>query len=140
VEEVMEIVRSTSKTLDVLLLLVAVISPIVGGIVLMNIMLIAVSERKREIGLRRAVGAKKRHIVLQFLEESVLLTLSGGVIGVTAGVLIAFCIGRYGKPISITYTPFILAFVLSTLIGLFFGIYPARKAASLDPATALSRG
>jgi putative ABC transport system permease protein len=140
VEEVMEIVKGTSKTLDILLVLVAVISPIVGGIVLMNIMLIAVSERKKEIGLRRAVGAKRKQIVLQFLEESVLLTLAGGVIGVMAGVLIAFCIGRYGKPISITYAPFVLAFVLSTLIGLFFGIYPARKAASLDPATALSRG
>lgn len=139
VEEVTEIIKSTSKTLDIFLLLVAVISPLVGGLVLMNIMLIAVSERKREIGLRRAVGAKKKHIVLQFLEESVLLTLSGGVIGVVTGILIAFFIGRYGKPISITYTPFVLAFVLSTLIGLFFGIYPARKAASLDPATTLSR-
>ena len=137
--EVAEMVKSTAKTLKLFLWLVAVISPFVGGIVLMNIMLMAVSERKREIGLRRAVGAKKKHIIVQFLAESIMLTFIGGVIGVGAGIVIALLINLSGKPISITWQPFAIAFLFSTFIGLFFGIYPARKAAALDPATALSQ-
>jgi len=137
--EISEMVKSTSKTLELFLWLVAVISPFVGGIVLMNIMLMAVSERKREIGLRRAVGAKKKHIVVQFLAESIMLTFSGGVIGVSMGIIIAFLIKLSGKPISITWQSFAIAFLFSTFIGLFFGIYPAKKAAALDPATAISQ-
>jgi putative ABC transport system permease protein len=137
--EISEMVKSTSKTLKLFLWLVAVISPLVGGIVLMNIMLMAVSERKREIGLRRAVGAKKKHIVVQFLAESIMLTFTGGIIGVGAGIVIAFLINLSGKPISITWQPFAIAFLFSTFIGLFFGIYPAKKAAMLDPASALSQ-
>ncbi len=137
--EVSEMVKSASKTLKLFLWLVAVISPLVGGIVLMNIILMAVSERKREIGLRRAVGAKKKHIVVQFLAESIMLTFLGGVIGVGTGIVIAFLIKLSGKPISITWQPFAIAFLFSTFIGLFFGIYPAKKAAMLDPATALSQ-
>ncbi len=137
--EISEMVKSTSKTLKLFLWLVAVISPFVGGVVLMNIMLMAVSERKREIGLRRAIGAKKKHIVIQFLAESIILTFSGGVIGVGAGIVVAFLIKLSGKPISITWQSFAIAFLFSTFIGLFFGIYPAKKAAALDPATALSQ-
>lgn len=137
--EVSEMVKSASKTLKLFLWLVAVISPLVGGIVLMNIMLMAVSERKREIGLRRAMGAKKKHIVVQFLVESIMLTFAGGVVGVGVGSVIAFLIKLSGKPISITWQPFAIAFLFSTFIGLFFGIYPAKKAAALDPATALSQ-
>jgi ABC-type antimicrobial peptide transport system permease subunit len=137
--EVSKMVKSTSKTLKLFLWLVAVISPLVGGIVLMNIMLMAVSERKREIGLRRAMGAKKKHIVVQFLVESLMLTSAGGVVGVGAGIVIAFLINLSGKPISITWQPFVIAFLFSSLIGLFFGIYPAKKAAMLDPASALSQ-
>jgi putative ABC transport system permease protein len=137
--EVSKMVKSTSKTLKLFLWLVAVISPLVGGIVLMNIMLMAVSERKREIGLRRAMGAKKKHIVVQFLVESLMLTSAGGVVGVGAGIVIAFLIKLSGKPISITWQFFAVAFLFSTFIGLFFGIYPAKKAAALDPATALSQ-
>ena len=137
--EISEMVKSTSKTLKLFLWLVAVISPLVGGIVLMNIMLMAVSERKREIGLRRAVGAKKKHIVVQFLAESIMFTFTGGIIGVGAGIVIAFLINLSGKPISITWQPFAIAFLFSTFIGLFFGIYPAKKAAMLDPASALSQ-
>jgi putative ABC transport system permease protein len=137
--EVSEMVKSTSKTLNLFLWLVAVISPLVGGIVLMNIMLMAVSERKREIGLRRAVGAKKKHIIFQFLAESLTLTLAGGAFGVAFGIIIAFLFNLSGKPISITWQPFVVAFLFSSLIGLFFGIYPAKKAASLDPANALSQ-
>jgi len=137
--QVYEMVKSASKTLKLFLWLVAVISPFVGGIVLMNIMLMAVSERKKEIGLRRAVGAKKKHIIVQFLAESIMLTFSGGVIGVGTGIVIAFLIKLSGKPISVTWQSFAIAFIFSTLIGLFFGIYPAKKAAALDPATALSQ-
>ncbi|HDY72488.1 MAG TPA: FtsX-like permease family protein [Nitrospirae bacterium] len=138
-EQVAKMIKSTSKTLGLFLWLIAVISPIVGDIVLMNIMLMAVSERKREIGLRRAMGAKKKHIILQFLTESVILTFSGGIFGVCAGVIIAVLIQRSGKPISISWQSFAIAFVFSILIGLFFGVYPAKKAANLDPVQALNR-
>jgi len=137
--EIAEMVKSASKTLKLFMWLVAVISPLVGGIVLMNIMLMAVSERKKEIGLRRAMGAKKKHIIVQFLAESIMLTFSGGAIGVGVGIAIALLIKLSGKPISITWQSFAIAFIFSTLIGLFFGIYPAKKAAALDPATALSQ-
>jgi len=137
--EIVEMARSTTRTLNLFLWLVAVISPLVGGIVLMNIMLMAVSERKREIGLRRAIGAKRKHIIAQFLVESIMLTFLGGIIGVVAGVAVAFVIKISGKPIIVSWQPFVIAFLFSALIGLFFGIYPARKAALLDPATALSQ-
>lgn len=138
-EQVAKMIKSTSRTLGLFLWLIAVISPIVGGIVLMNIMLMAVSERKHEIGLRRAMGAKRKHIIFQFLSESVILTFSGGIFGVGVGVIIAILIRHLGKPISITWQPFAIAFVFSVLIGLLFGVYPAKKAANLDPAQALSQ-
>jgi len=137
--EITKMVKGTSQTLNVFLWLVGIISPFVGGIVLMNIMLMAVSERKSEIGLRRAVGAKKKHIILQFLAESLVMTFAGGVFGVTTGVIVAILLSFSGKPISITWQPFAVAFLFSAIIGLFFGIYPARKAAALDPAGALSQ-
>jgi putative ABC transport system permease protein len=137
--EITKMIKSTSRTLNIFLWLVGVISPLVGGIVLMNIMLMAVSERKNEIGLRRAVGAKKKHIVFQFLAESLMLTFTGGMFGVATGILAAIALAHSGKPVIITWQPFAAAFMFSALIGLFFGIYPARKAASLDPASALSQ-
>jgi putative ABC transport system permease protein len=138
-EEITKMIKSTSQTLTLFLWLVGIISPLVGGIVLMNIMLMAVSERKSEIGLRRAVGAKKKHIVFQFLAESLMLTFTGGFFGVIIGFAVALIFSFFGKPISISWQPFVVAFIFSSLIGLFFGIYPARKAASLDPANALSQ-
>jgi putative ABC transport system permease protein len=138
-EEITKMIKSTSQTLTLFLWLVGIISPLVGGIVLMNIMLMAVSERKSEIGLRRAVGAKKKHIVFQFLAESLMLTFTGGFFGVVIGFAVALIFSFFGKPISISWQPFAVAFIFSSLIGLFFGIYPARKAASLDPASALSQ-
>ncbi len=138
-EQIAKMIKSTSKTLGLFLWLIAVISPLVGGIVLMNIMLMAVSERKREIGLRRALGAKKRDIIFQFLTESVVLTFSGGGLGVGVGVIIAIFVRHLGKPISISWQPFATAFVISVLIGLFFGVYPAKKAANLDPVDALNQ-
>jgi putative ABC transport system permease protein len=138
-EEITKMIKSTSQTLTLFLWLVGIISPLVGGIVLMNIMLMAVSERKSEIGLRRAVGAKKKHIIFQFLTESLTLTFTGGLFGVVIGLAVAFLFSFFGKPIGISWQPFAVAFIFSSLIGLFFGIYPARKAAALDPASALSQ-
>jgi len=139
VEEISKMIKGTSQTLHLFLWLVAIIAPLVGGIVLMNIMLMAVGERTREIGLRRALGAKKKHIVFQFLSESVFLTFTGGVIGVGIGVAVVMLLAHSGKPVSVSGPAFMMAFAFSVLIGLIFGIYPARKAAELDPAKAISQ-
>ena len=109
----------------------------------MNIMLVAVTERTREIGLRKAVGARKRDILLQFLIESVLLTLMGGAIGITGGVLLAALIAMIAKNFLAGYVfalsipAMILAVVVAAGTGLVFGIYPARRAANLNPIEAL---
>jgi putative ABC transport system permease protein len=122
---------------------IAGISLLVGGIGIMNIMLVSVTERTREIGLRKALGARKRDILTQFLTESALLSLIGGVIGIGLGWLIAFIVGRIAASSGTPFTPSIgldsilLATIFSTIIGLFFGIYPANRAASLEPVEAL---
>jgi len=111
---------------------------VVGGIVIMNIMLASVTERTREIGLRKSLGARRGHIILQFLVESSLLAACGGTVGVAVAVGIAQIV-RAATPIPIS-TPFFaitIALVLSTAVGLFFGIYPAMRAARLDPIDAL---
>jgi putative ABC transport system permease protein len=111
---------------------------VVGGVVIMNIMLASVTERTREIGLRKSLGARRRHIILQFLVESSLLAGLGGFLGVVAAVAISQLV-RVLSPIPIS-TPFfsiLIALVLSTAVGLFFGIYPAMRAARLDPIEAL---
>ena len=122
---------------------VAAISLLVGGIGIMNIMLVSVTERTREIGLRKALGARKKDILLQFLTESSLLSLFGGIIGILLGWLISFAIGRIAAANNTPITPAIglnvilLATVFSTAVGLFFGIYPANRAANLQPVEAL---
>ncbi len=121
---------------------VAAISLIVGGIGIMNIMMVSVTERTREIGIRKAIGAKKRDVLTQFLTEAMLLSVSGGLIGVAAGVAVARLAGQVSMG-STTLTPvvsidsIILATAFSVAIGLFFGIYPANRAASLRPVEAL---
>jgi len=118
---------------------VGVLSLIIGGIGIMNIMLAGVSERTREIGLRIAVGATKRHIAIQFLVEAVLITITGGIIGVVAGYGATGVIAYFaGWPVKITFTAVIIPLVVSVTIGLFFGLYPATRAARLDPIKALS--
>ena len=122
---------------------VAAISLLVGGIGIMNIMLVSVTERTREIGLRKALGARKKDILLQFLTESSLLSLFGGIIGILFGWLISFVIGRIAVANNTPITPTIglnvilLATIFSTAVGLFFGIYPANRAANLQPVEAL---
>jgi len=115
----------------------------VGGIGIMNIMLVSVTERTREIGLRKAIGARKRDILIQFLTESSLLSLIGGIIGIMFGWFIAFVVGKIAAANNTPFAPSInmqsilLATLFSTAVGLFFGIYPANRAANLEPVEAL---
>jgi putative ABC transport system permease protein len=122
---------------------IAGISLLVGGIGIMNIMLVSVTERTREIGLRKALGARKRDILLQFLTESSVLSLVGGIIGILFGWLIAFIVGKVATATGTEFTPIVgtdailLSTSFSAAIGLFFGIYPASRAANLEPVEAL---
>ncbi|MGD0306956.1 MAG: FtsX-like permease family protein, partial [Candidatus Acidiferrales bacterium] len=111
---------------------------VVGGIVIMNIMLASVTERTREVGLRKSLGARRRHIVMQFLVESALLAASGGAVGVIIALAISAIVrGTTSIPISTPVFAIVIALFLSTSVGLFFGIYPAMRAAKLDPIEAL---
>jgi putative ABC transport system permease protein len=132
-------VRSQSfKTLTILLLAVASVSLIVGGISIMNIMLVSVTERTREIGLRLAVGARPRDIREQFLVEAMTLALLGGTAGIVVGIAAAGTIAAFaGWPILISTPSVAIAICFSAAVGIFFGYYPALRASSLDPMVAL---
>jgi putative ABC transport system permease protein len=137
-EEIAATASETTKTLSVLLASIAVVSLIVGGIGIMNIMLVSVTERTREIGIRMAIGAKSRHVLLQFLLEAVTLSIVGGGIGVALGIGVARIIARSANwPVFVDTGSIAIAFGFSALIGIFFGFYPAKKAAALDPIEAL---
>jgi putative ABC transport system permease protein len=137
-EEMASAAAENTRTLSVLLGSVAAISLLVGGIGIMNIMLVSVTERTREIGLRMALGAKGRHVLAQFLLEAVVLSIVGGAIGVVVGVLASRMISTFaGWPVEIRPDAVALAFGFAALVGIFFGFYPARKAARLDPIEAL---
>ncbi len=137
-QELISTFSSTSEMLTVLLVAIASISLIVGGIGIMNIMYVSVKERTREIGLRMAIGAKGKDILMQFLIESVLISITGGVIGVFIGLLATFVVSNFvGWPVSITLYSIVISFLVCTITGIFFGWYPARKASELDPITAL---
>ena len=137
-EEIAATASETTRTLSLLLASIAIVSLVVGGIGIMNIMLVSVTERTREIGIRMAIGAKSRHVLLQFLLEAVTLSIVGGGMGVALGIGVSRVIARTaGWPVSIDPGSIAIAFGFSALIGIFFGFYPARKAASLDPIEAL---
>ena len=135
-ESLLETANSTNRTLTVLLGAVAAISLLVGGIGVMNIMLVSVTERTREIGIRKAIGARRADILTQFLTEAVLVSVFGGLLGVAAGIAGSqFTIAGITPAIAV-YSIF-LAFGAAALCGLFFGTYPAARAASLRPIDAL---
>jgi putative ABC transport system permease protein len=142
-EDIAATAQTITGVLTIFLGGIAGISLLVGGIGIMNIMLVSVTERTREIGLRKALGARKKDILTQFLTESSLLSLFGGIIGIGLGWLIAFIVGKIAVASGTPFTPVVslnavlLATVFATAVGLFFGLYPANRAANLEPVEAL---
>ena len=142
-EDFLSVAGTITNVLTIFLGGIGAISLLVGGIGIMNIMLVSVTERTKEIGLRKAVGARKADILIQFLTESSLLSMIGGIIGIIFGWLISFGVGQIAAASGTPFTPtvslnaILLATLFSTAVGLFFGIYPANRAASLEPVEAL---
>ncbi len=137
-ESYMALWRSISTAFFAVFIMVSAISVIIGGIVIMNVMLMSVTARRREIGVRRAIGATKIDIMRQFIAESVVQCLAGGLIGVSLGFLVALALRTYSPfPASVQTSVAIMGMILSSAVGLFFGIYPAFRAANLDPIVAL---
>jgi putative ABC transport system permease protein len=138
ITEMMDVKLGASRVMALVLAAIASISLVVGGIGIMNIMLVSVTERTREIGVRMAVGAQRRHILLQFLIEAVVLCLIGGLMGTSLGIGAAFVVGAVADlPVVVEPEAVILALGFAAAVGLFFGYYPARKAARLQPIDAL---
>ena len=137
-EDIAKTIAGTSRTMMLMLMGIASISLVVGGIGIMNILLVSVTERTREIGLRMAVGAKRMHILLQFLIEAIIMTTIGGLLGVAAGIGIAQLLTKLiGWPTIINTEAVAAAFGFSLIVGIFFGLYPANKASKLNPIEAL---
>jgi macrolide transport system ATP-binding/permease protein len=134
--QIADAAQGSSQVMALLLAAVASISLLVGGIGIMNILLVSVTERTREIGLRMAIGARRLHVLLQFLAEAVLLSVTGGIAGILAGILISAAISAIaGWPAPISPTAIVIGFAFSAAVGIFFGYYPARK----RPASIRSR-
>jgi putative ABC transport system permease protein len=137
-EDIAKTIAGTSRTMMLMLMSIASISLIVGGIGIMNILLVSVTERTKEIGLRMAVGAKRRHILLQFLIEAIIMTAIGGILGVAAGIGGAKLLTTMvGWPTIISPEAVAVAFLFSLIVGVFFGLYPANKASKMNPIEAL---
>jgi len=137
-QDIAEAATETSRVMTTLLGAIASVSLIVGGIGIMNIMLVSVTERTREIGIRMAVGAHARDILMQFLLEAIALSMAGGVIGIAVGIVAAKVLSAAANwPTLISPGSIVVAFLFSAAVGIFFGFYPARKASRLDPITAL---
>jgi putative ABC transport system permease protein len=136
--QIVETASGVAQTLTMLLAGVAAVSLVVGGIGIMNIMLVSVTERTREIGIRMAIGARPGNVLSQFLVEAIMLSVLGGLIGIALGLSIAFALPQIaGWASVVTGGSIALAFGFSVLIGVFFGYYPARKASQLNPIDAL---
>jgi len=136
--DIAETAEQTTRVMTLLLGSIAGVSLIVGGIGIMNIMLVSVTERTREIGIRMAVGARARHVRLQFLIEAIVLGVAGGLIGIAFGAGLSLALSRaFEWPQSISVASILASVAFSVAVGVFFGYYPARKAASLDPIEAL---
>ena len=136
--DIAEAANETSKTMTILLACIAGVSLLVGGIGIMNIMLVSVTERTREIGIRMAIGARSSAVRSQFLIESIVLSLTGGTIGIILGIIVSLAIPAFlGWPTLVSTMAIIGSVLFSAAVGIFFGYYPARKAASLDPIEAL---
>lgn len=136
--ELLKRAERTKQIFNIVLGSIAAISLLVGGIGIMNIMLASVTERTREIGIRRALGAKRRDIIIQFLVETIILSGSGGLIGVLLGIVIPFAVSYFaGMATIVTFWSPVIAFSISGLVGVVFGLYPAIRAASMDPVEAL---
>ena len=136
--DIAEAANETSKTMTILLACIAGVSLLVGGIGIMNIMLVSVTERTREIGIRMAIGARSSAVRSQFLIESIVLSLTGGAIGIILGVVLSLAIPAFlGWPTLVSMMAIVGSVLFSAAVGIFFGYYPARKAASLDPIEAL---
>jgi putative ABC transport system permease protein len=137
-QEMSDFFNANNEIMTILIGFFAGISLVVGGIGIMNIMLVSVTERTREIGIRLAVGARGRDVLRQFLTEAVLLSVLGGALGIGAGFWLAPLLTRFaGFPTLISNTSVIMAFTVSAIIGIIFGFFPALKAARLDPIDAL---
>ena len=136
--EMMTVLTSTTDTMTYLLAGIAAVSLLVGGIGIMNIMLVSVTERTREIGLRLSIGASDANVLTQFLVESVVLSLAGGLIGILSGIALSYGVTRLLQwPTAVTPESILLSFGVAAATGVFFGFYPAKKAAALDPIEAL---
>ncbi|MCR4441751.1 MAG: ABC transporter permease [Peptococcaceae bacterium] len=137
-DELLETINTTTRTFTIMLGAIAGISLLVGGIGIMNIMLVSVTERTREIGIRKALGAKRKNIMWQFLVESVFLSVSGGILGVFFGIGVSKAVSYLAKWTTvISFAAVFVSFLFALAVGLFFGVYPAYKAANLDPIVAL---
>ena len=136
--ELQDTVKKTANSLTFLLSFIASLSLLVGGIGIMNIMLVSVTERTREIGIRKAIGARKRDVMMQFITEAIIMTFSGGLMGIIFGVSIAFILSKLANwVIVVTPSAVFLSTAFSVSIGLIFGILPAKKAANLNTIDAL---
>ena len=136
--QILDIISTITGIFTVVIAGIAGISLLVGGIGIMNIMMVSVTERTREIGIRKAIGAKNRDILIQFLVESIVLSVTGGIFGILFAVIVSELLSRFTiLDTSITWMPIVIALSFSTIIGLFFGIYPAMRAARLNPIDAL---